>query len=285
MTSASPPPPPEPRPRLDCEVVLARSGAPAMRDRVTGEIMHPRGPDLETAEVYLGPSRLAERLAAGGAEPLVLFDVGLGAGSNALAAWRLSESLPGARPLEIVSFEHDLSALALALDERHRAAFGLADDRARDAASALVRDGHHETGRTRWRLCHGDLRRALAAEPEGAADVVFWDPFSREVTPELWTVECLRAARRVCRDRCTLHTYSAATATRSGLLLAGFAVGTEGERGQSTSAAVDPRDLATPLDARWLLRLSRSGAPYPTDVPPEAREAALEAVRAAPQFF
>ena len=33
----------------------------------------------------------AARLAAGGGEPLVLFDVGLGAGSNAIAAWRLAE--------------------------------------------------------------------------------------------------------------------------------------------------------------------------------------------------
>ncbi|MBK6462303.1 MAG: methyltransferase [Myxococcales bacterium] len=275
-------------PHLDCEVVLARSGATAIRDRVTGEIMHPRGPDVETAEVYLGPSRLAERLATGGEGPLVLFDVGLGAGSNALAAWRLSESRPrgpgAGRPLDIVSFEHDLSALALALDERHRAAFGLTDARAHGAASALARDGHHEAYRTRWRLCLGDLREALEAEPAGSADVVFWDPFSREVTPELWTVACLRAARRVCRDGCTLHTYSAATATRSGLVLAGFAVGADGARGESTSAAVHASDLASPLDARWLLRLSRSGAPFPTDVAPEAHEAALEAVRAAPQF-
>lgn len=54
---------------------------------------------------------------------------------------------------------------------------------------------------------------------------------------------------------------------------------------RGADAAVHASDLASPLlDARWLLRLSRSGAPFPTDVAPEAHEAALEAVRAAPQF-
>ena len=43
---------------------------------------------------------------------LVLLDVGLGAASNAIAAWRVSEALPRAsRRLEIVSFDHDLDAL------------------------------------------------------------------------------------------------------------------------------------------------------------------------------
>lgn len=159
-------------PHLDCEVVLARSGATAIRDRVTGEIMRPRGPDVETAEVYLGPSRLAERLATGGEEPLVL-DVGLGAGSNALAAWRLSESRPrgpgAGRPLDIVSFEHDLSALALALDERHRAAFGLTDARrtarrARSRATATTRPTARAGGSV-WAICARPWRRSPRARP------------------------------------------------------------------------------------------------------------------------
>lgn len=274
----------QPPGKMDCEVVRSHSGAAAIRDRVTGETMHPGGPKLEAHAVYLAPSRLSTRLADGGTDPLVLFDVGLGAGSNALAAWRLSESLAEARPLEIVSFEHDLSALALALDPQHRESFGLGDERAHAAATALLRDGHHATPRTRWRLRHGDLREALAGEGEGSADVVFWDPFSRAVAPDLWSVETLRGIRRVCRDRCTLHTFSGATATRAGLLLAGFAVGTVGPRGQSTSAAVRAADLDAPLDARWLLRLSRSDVPFPIDVASDAHEAALEAVRAAPQF-
>jgi len=70
--------------------VTTRDGAPAVVDRAVGEVMHPViGPAVESERLYVAQSRLAARLAEGGA-PLVLFDVGLGAGSNALAAWRTS---------------------------------------------------------------------------------------------------------------------------------------------------------------------------------------------------
>ena len=45
-------------------------------------------------------------------------------------------------------------------------------------------------------------------------------------------------------------------------------------------------DLAHPLDARWLARLARSSAAFPSDVPEDAdaRGAALDRIRAHPQF-
>ena len=59
------------------------------------EVMHPViGPLVEADALYVVPSRLAARLAqtseADPTAPLVLLDVGLGAGSNAVAAWRVS---------------------------------------------------------------------------------------------------------------------------------------------------------------------------------------------------
>src|SRR5690606_23391575 len=126
---------------LDCEVVTTRSGAQAMRDRRSGEVMHPVvGPREEAERLYLEPSGLRPRLERG---PLVLLDVGLGAGSNAVAAWRFSElrSTPAPR-LEIVSFERDLSALRLALEPEHAPAFDL-DGAAGDAARNVIASGAH----------------------------------------------------------------------------------------------------------------------------------------------
>ena len=61
----------------DCEVVTTRGGARAMRDITTGELMHPIvGPIIEAEQLYVKPSRLKDRLGAGG-PPLVLLDVGL----------------------------------------------------------------------------------------------------------------------------------------------------------------------------------------------------------------
>lgn len=275
-----------------CEVVTLPNGLRAIRERACGEVMHPgSGPLVEAESVYVTPSRLDERLREG-AGPLVLFDVGLGAATNAITAWQVSEAqATDARRLEIVSFEHDLDALTLALEPENADALGLTTTgaNARAAASALLRHGRHETPRTLWRLCLGDFREALAGVPDGYADVVFWDLFSPRTAPELWTVSMFRALRRACREGATLHTYSASTSTRSALLLGGFAVGVgarTGDRDETTIAATRVEDLANPLGASWLGRLSRSSVPFPNDVPNEAvaRAEALARVRACPQF-
>jgi len=257
-----------------CEVVTTRSGARAMRDRETGELMHPVvGPLVEAEKLYVEASRLESRLGETELGPLVLLDVGLGAGSNAIAAWKVSERMPAtARRLHIISFDRTTSALALALSDDHAAAFGFDGD-ALHAARSLLSDAHYETSRTEWRLEMGELPETLARVPGPSADVVFWDPFSPRATPALWTAATFAALRRVCRKGATVHTYSAATATRSALLLAGFAVGVGDATvagKQTTQAALDVRALARPLDRRWLERLARSDVPFPADAPADA---------------
>jgi queuine tRNA-ribosyltransferase len=267
-----------------CEVVITRSGAPAMLDRAVGELMHPIvGPRIEAQEIYIAPSRLEERLARPGPDALVLLDIGLGAGSNAIAAWKLSERMPAlSRRLEIVSFERNLEPIALALTDEHAPSFGF-EGAAREAARALLDDGRHETARTTWRLVAGELPTTLAGEPEASADVAYWDPYSPRANPSLWTMEAFVALRRLCRAGATVYSYSGATAIRSALLLGGFAVGIgEAMRQdrQTTKAALHASDLERPLDRRWLERLGRSSAPFPSDAPSDA----LARVAALPQF-
>src|SRR5687768_1555417 len=92
------------------EVVLTRSGALAMLDRRSGEVMHPiGGPLLESERLYVAASELAQRFCGTEPGPLRLLDVGLGAGSNAAAAIRCREALgAGARRLELVSIDRSL---------------------------------------------------------------------------------------------------------------------------------------------------------------------------------
>lgn len=281
MTSA------DDEPAGSCEMITLPNGLRAVRERASGEVMHPgAGPRAEAESVYVLASRLEQRLAEGG-DPLVLFDVGLGAATNAITAWRASEALAaGARRLEIVSFERELDALKLALHPDNAEAMGLTGE-AHAAASALLANGHYETPRTSWRLRLGDFREWLSGWPAGSVDVVYWDMFSPKSAPELWTAAMFAAVRRVCREGATLHTYSASTSTRSGLLLGGFAVGVgprTGERAETTVAATRVADLEGPLDAKWLGRLARSSVAYPKDVPRERWAEALEKVRASAQF-
>jgi queuine tRNA-ribosyltransferase len=264
------------------EVVRTRGGALAMRSLSAGEVMHPGvGPLVEAERLYVQQSRLAERLRdAAPTDALVVLDVGLGAGSNALAARAVSERAPaGAARLALYSFERDLGALELALASGD--VFGWRGEPA-EAARALLARGEHETARTRWRLLTGDVLAALAGF-DARADVVFWDPFSPRANPELWTVAAFAAARRAAGPRCTLFTYSASTAARLAMLLSGWAVGVGdaiGDKRQTTAAAVELGDLARPLPPGWLARLSRADAPLPADAPADA----VTRARAAPQF-
>jgi queuine tRNA-ribosyltransferase len=275
--------------RVGHEIVQTRGGALAMRSLADGEVMHPGvGPRVEAEALYVRQSRLDERLrapagptsGAAPASPLVVLDVGLGAGSNALAARAVSERAPaGAARLALYSFERDLGALELALARGE--VFGWQGEPA-EAARALLAHGAHETARTRWRLVSGDLVDALARWTV-PADIVFWDPFSPRANPALWTVAAFAAVRKVAGPRCTLFTYSASTATRLAMLLGGWAVGVGdaiGDKRQTTAAAVAAGDLARPLDRRWLARLARPDVPLPLDAPADA----VARASAAPQF-
>jgi queuine tRNA-ribosyltransferase len=260
------------------QVVRTRKGALAMRNLEVDEVMHPGvGPLVEAERLYVRQSRLPERLWEG---HVVVFDVGMGAGSNALAARNAALAAPGdSVVLDLVSFERDLDALTVALGQPE--AFGLQGESG-EAARAVLACGRHDHARVRWQLRHGDLLQALATE-SSRADIVFWDPFSPKANPDLWTVGAFTAIRRVAGPRCTLFTYSASTTVRMALLLAGWSVGVGdaiGDKAHTTAAAVDVTDLANPLDDRWLSRLSRPDLRPPVDAPADA----AERVRVLPQF-
>src|SRR5215210_6497085 len=107
--------------RGNYEVHIAREGFASIRHVASGEIMHSRSAPMDEAQhLYVEQSRLAERLRESG-EPLVVWDVGLGAAANAMAAVRCYEEtatrvpIRPIRPMRLVSFENDLDSLRLAL--------------------------------------------------------------------------------------------------------------------------------------------------------------------------
>ena len=287
-----------------------------MRDRITGELMHPIvGPLVEAAQ-YMTACRLQQRLLAAEADAqtdeLCLLDVGLGAGNNALAAWQLSQALPlGARRLRILT----TIAASPRSSWRARASMPRRLASMRTHGSRRVRcasTASTETPRSSWQLLRGDVVERLNALPPACADVVQWDAFSPAANPGLWTLRAFAALRRVCRASATVHTFSSATAVRSALLLAGFHVGAAHPKAPvppdalsatlsaalptklpealaitpsrvGTCATVTRADLdafGTALDLRFLDRLTRSSAAFPTDAPHDA----LERLREHPQF-
>src|SRR5690242_8469410 len=97
---------------------LEREGFASIRQISSGEIMHLRSSPIEEArKLYVEQSGLAQLLARS-ETPVVLWDVGLGAAANAMAAIECYEQRAANRvlpPLTIISFENDLDSFALAL--------------------------------------------------------------------------------------------------------------------------------------------------------------------------
>ena len=248
----------------DFELVTLRNGARAVRHLGHGEVMHPSiGPWQEAQALYVAQSRLREQLAEPGA-PLCVWDIGLGAGTNAVAALTAARDLGAAqrRALIVHSFEIDLAPLRLALADHEGFPFLRPFS---SAAAALAETGTWREGKLHWRLSLGDAQ-ALWQSASPQPDIIFFDPFSPASNPALWTPAAFAGLRARASERCALYTYSAATPTRVSLLLGGFFVGTgdaTGRKQETTVAATRLELLARPLDQRFIARWERSASKAP----------------------
>ncbi|MES1176150.1 MAG: MnmC family methyltransferase [Myxococcales bacterium] len=263
----------------DFELVTLRNGARAVRHLGHGEVMHPSvGPWQEAVALYAEQSRLVQKLTQDG-PPLCVWDVGLGAGTNAVAALTAAASLGAAqrRRLCIVSFEIDLSPLRLALGDGE--GFPFLRPFA-EAARTLATAQRFQNGLVDWELHLGDAA-ALWREAARPPDLIYFDPFSPVSNPDLWTPQAFAQLFGRAREAvagCSLFTYSAATPTRVSLLLGGFCVGTGQATGMKTETTVAATELALldkPLDRRWLERWERSSskAPHGQPLSPEIERA------------
>ena len=272
--------------------VVVKDDVGYIRDTVSGEVMHPGSdPAHEAQSLYVEQSRLLERLSslAGHTEaPLVVWDVGLGAAANAMAAILAVENLGTAatRPLQLVSFENDLDSLKLALDHP-----GWFKHLRHAAPRALLRDSRwiSPTSPIEWLLLSGDFAvRKFEAPPP---DIIFFDPFSFKTDGVLWTLSAFRELTQACRDQPTeLYTYTYSTSVRAAMLAAGFYVAkgrATGPKGETTiglsaraAAAAHGRELLGP---EWLAKWGRSDAQVPFGSTAQD-EGWRDAVLAHPQF-
>lgn len=252
------------------EIVKTSSGAVSIRDKVVDEIMHnPVGPWVEANALYVDQSHLKMKLQQIEGGELVLFDVGLGAAANALAAIACAKSLgSGRRPLRIISFEKSLEMLKFALD--HAAQF----EHFRGYETVLERIltvGQWSTDNISWDLRSGEFLETIESESH-RAHIVFFDPYSPVVNSEMWTTACFQKVRRKSREAddggTSLYTYSQATRIRAAMLRAGFFVGYgvgTGWKGATTEATTDRKSLTLPLDDVWYKRWQKSHIRYPFD--------------------
>jgi queuine tRNA-ribosyltransferase len=296
--------PPGPRPRSKparpstrgAFAVVTRGELSWIAHVESGETMHSvNAPDEEAERVYVQQSALLARASSPAHEParLVVWDVGLGAAHNAMALIRALERTraAGGVEVELVSFEHDMDAFRLAL--AHQKEF---PHLRHPAPHILARYGRFESPAIVWRVVEGDF---LATFPsERAPDLVFFDPFSAKVDTRMWTLAAFRALRERLDRPCELFTYSASTAVRTSLLLAGFHVARGVASGPKESTTIAFSVGTTPdhawahevfarhplLDAAWLEHRARSSAKFAADIPVELYAELERRLTAHPQF-
>lgn len=271
----------------DYAVHIAREGFASIVHRASGEIMHSRTPPMEEARrVYVDQANLAEKLRAPGG-PLVLWDVGLGAAANAVAAFhchRTQTALGSVRALHLVSFENDLDSLRLALAHADR--FPYLHE---SGAAELLRDGCWRAPGLSWQLVPGDFVETMAHAP-APPEVIFYDMFSPKTCGPAWMLATFRQLFAICgASSATLCTYTLSTASRAAMLAAGFWVArgrSAGEKAETTialtrTAVCEHHEL---LGTEWLAKWERSAAKFPADVSPEERTAFERLIRKHAQF-
>ncbi len=269
----------------DYEIVSHPSGYGSIKQISSGEVMHSVvNPGEEARALYIAQSQLLESAQAPG-EELVIWDVGLGAATNAMTLiLELERVAEVKRKIVLVSFERDTDPLSLALKQP-----ALFEHVRHAAPHAILNHGawQHPTKPIFWTLLKGDFRGTMSQAL--APEVVWYDPFSYKVDSELWAIEVFKQVLRASDRKTTrMFTYSASTAARATMLAAGWYVGAgiaTGPKQETTIAynenAREQWQPASLLGAKWLERWERSDAKQPFG---NADVSLLEAIRTHPQF-
>ena len=272
----------------DFQVRYSEKGFYSIQQKSSGEIMHSVNPPMvEARDLYLAQSQLFSRIQETEKPELVIWDVGLGAATNAMSviqAYEKSEA-QRKRPLHVVSFEIDLDPLRLA--HQSPECFPYLQHA---AVEELLRHGAWQSEHLplRWSLIEGDFFEKLADAP--VPDLIFFDPFSYKTNPNLWG----QSALRKIYDRCQGHpvelfTYSASTSFRATLLSVGFFVGRgvgTGPKSETTIATNLRRQDAhyRLMDQEWLKRWTKSSAKYPLDLAEDGQSAFEQTILKHPQW-
>ncbi len=263
-----------------------------MRALANLETFHPvSGPQAEANILHVTQQRIYARSNIA-TQKFVIWDVGFGAGANVLAA--IEAFYDSDKEVEIHSFDKTTAPIEFALEHADELGYLVGHEA---KLRQLLTQGHAWIKpNLHWYLHLGDFGDQLRARPFPGPDSIFYDPYSPEGNPEMWSLEHFQLLHQSLDHNisCLLTNYTRSTAVRVTLLLAGFYVGhgcEVAEKAETTIASNKLEALIHPLDRTWLektVRLSHSAAPLRAGTtrkgPGPISAEDFERLQAAPQF-
>ena len=220
------------------------------------------GAEQEARGKFVEPTGIPERAQR---SRLTLLDICYGLGYNSAAAldciWRVNPDCQ----VTLVALETDAEVGRVAIANNYLHHWS---PKVQTELSQLCTHRQINTPSLNAQLLLGDARHTIQvlAQQGFAADAIFLDPFSPPRCPQLWTIEFLTQVRHCLHPKGTLATYSCSAAVRTGLIAAGFQIGSStpvGRRTPGTVAAL-PSNLELPaLSAKEIEHLeTRAAVPY-----------------------
>lgn len=241
------------------EIITLKSGIKTLRDLDSQEIFHPGiGPMEEARILHVDQQRIKERASKPG--KLIIWDVGLGAAANAIAA--LDALIGCESDVELHSFDIVKAPTEFALT--HAADLDYVQSYATQLSDLLNKGEVKISDRIKWFYHLGQFKELMYEAPP--ADAVFYDPYSSKSNQELWTLDHLKRFRTRLNEKATITNYSASSAVRVTWLLADFYVGAGigvGKKVETHFTSPTSGIVPNPLGREWLEKMQRSQSSAP----------------------
>ncbi len=211
------------------------------------------GAATEAFSKFVEPSGLKKRLAGGSVK---LLDIGFGLGYNTCAAVKCAIE-QGDAVLDITTLELDLKTLQAGL-----AVFD-SESLEHQIISSLIDRGAWRSGEVSVRLITGDARITVRQLEKSVYDIIFFDGFSPDKNPELWTYDFLRNLSLTLKKNGIMTTYSSAFPVIGALIRSGMSVGVSeafGRKKGGTVAAFNSNLIVVPLPEKEMGIVMKSTA-------------------------
>lgn len=185
----------------------------------------------ESQYVFIDANDLPHKLkkTAEHTPPFLIAEAGFGTGLNFLLAWQswLGIAPTERRNLHFISFEkHPIKSQDLALSLAQWPQLSALSKQLQEQYPLLIKGQHtleFESGQVVLSLVFGDINEELP-NYQFRADCWFFDGFSPNKNPDMWSTSLFSEAMRLSATNATFSTFAAASSVRKSLQSAGFDV-------------------------------------------------------------